>query len=152
MTHKLETKSMTSRTPGPSLASAACLVLAAPLVLAQTAQKTPSVPSPVQTTVAAGVQPGQKCFSELRAFDSSMQREGYWLHGSGFGFGYPMYGYGFGHGYGDLAGMGTGAVVPLIGHGRVRPGYEIRTLIASANILAQSGQQVDAYWKSHVMK
>lgn len=123
---------------GHSLAIAACLGLTAPLVLAQSpAARTPTV----EATAPTATQPAQKCASDLRAFDGAMQKEGYWLHGSGYGYGYPLYGYGFGHGYGDLGGMGTGAVAPLIGHGRVRPGYEIRTLIASANILAESGQQ-----------
>lgn len=138
MKHNREMRTMNSQTLGRSLAIAACLGLAAPLASAQTVQSPAATPSPAQPTAAAGAQP--TCASELRAFDATMQKEGYWLHGSGFGYGYPMFVYGFGHGYGDLGAMGTGAVAPLIGHGRVRPGYEIRTLVASATILAESGQ------------
>ena len=60
-----------------------------------------------------------------------MQKDGYWLGGSGFGYGYPMAGY-------QTPGIGgaTGA-----GYQNVRPGYEVRTLIAAANILAHHGQQ-----------
>ena len=67
-----------------------------------------------------------------------MQKDGYWLSGSGYGYGYPMMGgYGFGYGYptrGRVAATRTG-------YRDVRPGYDARTLIAAANILARSGQQ-----------
>jgi hypothetical protein len=56
-----------------------------------------------------------------------------WLHGSGYGYGYPMYGYGYGYAM-QPASQG-------MGYSRVRPGYDVRTLLASANILAQRGDE-----------
>ena len=95
------------------------------------------------TVSATQPEPAQKCASDLRAFDSAMQKDGNWLHGSGYGYGYPLYGYGYGYvypEYGSLAGQGHSAVNY---HARARPGYEIRTLIASATILAQRGRQAE---------
>jgi hypothetical protein len=54
-----------------------------------------------------------------------------WLGGSGYGYGYPMEAYG-------LFGPGPGAGA---GYPTARSGYELRTLVASANILARQGQQ-----------
>ncbi|MDP4078959.1 PRC-barrel domain-containing protein [Acidovorax sp. A1169] len=76
----------------------------------------------------------QSCTTELSAFDSQLQKDGYWLHGAGYGFGYPVYGYGYIGGYSSDS-------VAATGYGSVRPGYEVRTLIASAHILAQRGDQ-----------
>jgi sporulation protein YlmC with PRC-barrel domain len=89
---------------------------------------------------AAAAKPAQKCLADLTAFDATLQKDGYWFHGAGFGYGYPMYGYGYGY--------GMGAAIPPVSsqatagqYSRARPGYEIRTLLASANILAQRGDQ-----------
>ncbi|MBC7470182.1 MAG: PRC-barrel domain-containing protein, partial [Ramlibacter sp.] len=82
--------------------------------------------------------PAQKCVSDLTAFDSRLQKDGYWLHGSGYGYGYPMYGYGYSYGGERLAASST---PKGSGYWRARPGYEVRTLLASANILAQRGDQ-----------
>ena len=120
-----------------------CLALAAPLAIAQTTEG----PTARQATAAAGAvtatQPAQKCASDLRAFDGTMQKDGNWLHGSGYGYGYPLHGYGYGYAYpeyGSLVGQGHSVVNY---HARARPGYEIRTLIASATILAQRGKQAE---------
>jgi sporulation protein YlmC with PRC-barrel domain len=82
-------------------------------------------------------EPAQKCANDLRAFDGELRKGGYWLHNSGYGYGYPLYGYMYG---------GRGMMLPneplTSGTGlHARPGYEIRTLVASANIMAQRGQQ-----------
>lgn len=77
----------------------------------------------------------QKCANDLHAFDGELQKGGYWLRNSSYGYGFPMYGYMYGAGmlpYGPTT-SGTGM--------HARPGYEIRSLIASANIMAQHGQQ-----------
>lgn len=78
----------------------------------------------------AAVKPAEKCLNDLQTFDNQMAKEGYWLGGSGYGYGYPMEGSGlFGPGL-----TGTG-------YQSAQLGYELRTLIASANILARQGQQ-----------
>ena len=74
----------------------------------------------------SGLTPAKACLSDLSAFDSQMEKEGYWPGGAGFGYGYPMDGY--------------PANSPN-DYRNVRPSYELRTLIAAANILAQRGQQ-----------
>ena len=59
-----------------------------------------------------------------------MRKDGYWLGGSSYGYGYPMVGY-----------QTPGTVnAPGAGYRNVRPGYEVRTLLAAANILARHGQ------------
>ena len=80
------------------------------------------------------VKPAEKCLNDLRAFDKQMEKDGYWVGGSGYGYGYPMYGYG----YGGLYGLGRET---RAGFQNARRGYELRTLVASANILARQGKQ-----------
>jgi sporulation protein YlmC with PRC-barrel domain len=86
------------------------------------------------------VKPAEKCLKDLRAFDNQMEKDGYWLSGSGDGYGYPM----------EMGGYGFGTRTPMtdgsteatgIGYQNARPGYELRTLIAATNILARQGQQ-----------
>jgi len=79
--------------------------------------------------------------NELRALDGQMQTDGNWLHGSGSGYGYPVYGYGYAYGYGENGGLGAEGNMVDGSYTGARPGYEIRTLIASATILAQRGEQ-----------
>ncbi len=139
-------------------AACICLGMAAPVFAAE----------PVATTAANQVSPGERnasaikpaatCLSDLRTFDSQMQKDGYWLGATGYGYGYPIGGYGgFGYGYGlpmgehpaappigdhpVEAGMGVSPAATAAGYHNVRPGYEVRILVASANILARHGQQ-----------
>ena len=118
-----------------SVAACICLGLATP-VLAAGPAATANPPAAARTAAAA--KSAEKCLADLRAFDSRMQKDGYWLSGSGYGYGYPMMGdFGFGYGYP----MSGGAIATQTGYRDVRPGYDVRTLIAAANILARSGQQ-----------
>jgi sporulation protein YlmC with PRC-barrel domain len=94
--------------------------------------------SPAALAQSAATKPAQKCLSDLTAFDSQLQKDGYWLHGSGYGYGYPMVGYGYAFGGARLPASST---PKNSGYSRARPGYEVRTLLASANILAKRGDQ-----------
>jgi sporulation protein YlmC with PRC-barrel domain len=85
-----------------------------------------------ETDAQTPVVPSQQCLNDLQAFDVNLHKDGYWLDGTGYGNGIPVYGYGYS--YGDrYADDGR--------YSRARPGYEVRTLIAAARILAQHGQQ-----------
>ncbi len=143
-----------------SVTACFCLGFAAPLLAAET---TPTNTQKARShTEYAAATSAKTCLSDLRAFDSQMDHDGYWLSGSGYGYGYPMLGYGYGRG--GLMGGGpiaatasapqaapntatpadndTAAAAPARnGYWQARPGYEVRTLLASANILAQHGQQ-----------
>jgi sporulation protein YlmC with PRC-barrel domain len=124
-----------------SLTAALCLSFVAPLLAAEP-PKAATVQNPSRDTSAGtDTAPAQKCARDLSAFESQMQKDGYWLHGSGYGYGYPLFGYGYDHGYGENETLGSGGAPAASWHGRARPGYEVRTLIASANILAESGQK-----------
>ncbi len=144
-------KSMTAVIPpfAASLMGVLCLGFAGPLLAAAPTAESAAASSPSANPSAANSQSAQKCMNDLRAFDDQMLKQGNWHHGStlGFGYGYPVYGYGHGYGYG----YGYGEHGSLVGHGntvgnshsRARPGYEVRTLVASATILAQRGQQAE---------
>lgn len=138
MKHNQETGSIKRSTLAASLTACICFGVTAPLFAA----------TPHAATVNR--QPAQKCLSDLRAFDSQMQKDGYWIHGSGYGYGYPMYGYEYGdrsmYGYknrdrGAIPPGDTGVNQPGSTYWRARPGYEVRTLIVSANVLAKRGDQ-----------
>jgi sporulation protein YlmC with PRC-barrel domain len=86
---------------------------------------------------ASNEKTARKCLRDLRSFDSLLQKDGYWLHGSGYGYDYPMNAH-------DLGGPGTklsGSSAQADAYWHVRPGYEVRTLMAAANVLARRGQQ-----------
>jgi sporulation protein YlmC with PRC-barrel domain len=93
-------------------------------------------PAPAETRVAVA-KPAEGCLSDVRAFHDQMQKEGYWLGGSAYGYGYPIGGYGYGYDY-PMGGYPSGTAAA---YQNMRPGYEVRTLLASANILGQAGQQ-----------
>ncbi len=126
-----------------SVAACICLSLSIPLLAAEppvagtaTQPASGEKSSPIEKKVVA-VEPAEKCLKDLRTFDNQMEKEGYWLGGSGDGYGYPMEGYGL---YGPPL-MDQRVEATGIGYRNARPGYELRTLIASANILARQGQQ-----------
>jgi sporulation protein YlmC with PRC-barrel domain len=91
------------------------------------AQPGPAAEKTAVVTPAAAPKPAEKCLSDVSTFSAEMSKGGYWLGGSDAGYGYGMVG----------AERGVGAA----GYGSARPGYEIRTLVSSATILGQMGQQ-----------
>ncbi len=118
-----------------SVAACFCLGLATPLLAAEPpVTGTVGPPSPSEKNVSAA-KPAEKCLSDLRAFDSQMEKDGYWLGGSGYGYGYPIGGFGYGYP------MDGYPATTANGYQNARPGYEVRILVASANILARHGQQ-----------
>jgi sporulation protein YlmC with PRC-barrel domain len=106
--------------------TAACLGFASASFAAQ---------PPVTGQAAAAPTPSGACVSDVRAFSRQMQKDGFWLESSDYGYGYAAGGYGYDY---PMMGYPAGASV---GYQDARPGYEIRNLLASANILAQNGQQ-----------
>ena len=115
----------------------ACLCLGV-VVSLRAAPAPTNDPSPNVKALSAS-NAGEACRSDVHAFNGQMEKDGYWLGGSGYGYGYPMGGIGFSaEGYGEGYGYAS-ADAP--GYTNARPGYEIRILLASANILAENGQQ-----------
>lgn len=122
-----------------SLTAALYLGFAVPLLAAQPAEPAAArKPSP-DTNAVSTIKASKEYLSDVRAFDSQMQKDGYWLGGSGYGYGYPIYGYGYD--VGGTRASGAAGTRAATGYRRGRPGYKIRTLLAPANILAQRGQQ-----------
>jgi len=72
-----------------------------------------------------------------------MAKDGYWVAGEGYSLGYPMGAAGFGMYGGMISESGIQARAAFVGPSDYngRPGYEVRVLMASANILARHGQQ-----------
>ena len=118
---------MIRSTATATLATCALLASLTPLLAA------PPGPAPAAGAQAAAAQPAAKCLGDVKALSDKMSKEGYWLGGSGYGYGYPMGGYGYGYG------MPMGSMEA--GYGSARPGYQIRTLVSSATVLAQLGQE-----------
>lgn len=122
-----------------SFGLAAPLSAATPPATDATAGATPAAKAPsaasAMTGDAAAVRPAAACLADLRSFSGKMGHDGYWLGGSEYGYGYPMGGYGYGYNY------PIGAYPASGGYSNARPGYEVRTLLASAKVLAQQGQQ-----------
>jgi sporulation protein YlmC with PRC-barrel domain len=116
---------------------AICALLASftPL-LAATTPVPPGLAAVAGPPVAAAL-PAEKCLGDVSAFSDKMSKDGHWLGGSGDSYGYPMGGYGYGY-EASIDGMTAGN---FAGYGSARPGYEVRTLLASATVLAQLGQE-----------
>jgi sporulation protein YlmC with PRC-barrel domain len=122
------------------LAATTCLGLAGSACAAEPAAGTAAGhATPASVTALPRVGAGaQKCLADLHAFNLTIGKDGYWLGGSRYGYGSPAgtsgYGwYGFpGDEYPATASEGVRDA---------RPGYEIRALLVSANILARHGQQ-----------
>jgi sporulation protein YlmC with PRC-barrel domain len=121
-----------------SLATSVSLCLVGQVLAAEpVATGAASASSPDGMTVPS-TKPALKCLRDLGAFTSQMGKDGYWLGGSRYGYGYPVGE--FGYGYGGY----VGSNYPASAEGRyqnARPGYEVRALVAAANILARHGQQ-----------
>ena len=79
--------------------------------------------------------------NDLGAFNSRMEKEGNWIGGSGYGYGYPSGGRLLQSRTNAPDGVSAANKPAASRYMNARPGYEIHTLIASANILAQHGQQ-----------
>src|ERR1035438_6175687 len=124
MKRNTETGTMKRSALAASLTASLCLGFAAPLPAAP-APETATVHKPFgDANAASNMKSAQKCLSDLRAFDIQIQKDGYWLHGSGYGYGYPMYGYA----YADdtmLPPGGAGLNQAGTGYWRARPGYEV---------------------------
>lgn len=95
--------------------------------------------TPTESSAVVDAKSTQKCRSDLRVFDTQMQKDGYWLHWAGYGYGYPIGGYNYDES--RPAPMGSKHSLAATGYWRARPGYEVRTLLASARILAERGQE-----------
>jgi len=123
-----------------SLGAVACLGFAYSAVAGEGATGLAAGPT-IKTSTSAtpeAVRDAQKCLGDLRAFKQMISKDGYGLGGSRYGYGYAVGTSGYGwYSYPD---DNYPASDPA-GAREVRPGYEIRALLASANIMARHGQQ-----------
>jgi sporulation protein YlmC with PRC-barrel domain len=120
-----------------SLALSVCLGFAAPVLADE-----PVVTGTATTHAASGdsaapvAKPAASCLNDLHALHDQMKKDGYWLGASSDAYGYPI-GEGGYYGYAMAAFPSTAETR----YPDVRPGYEVRTLLAAANILARHGLQ-----------
>ncbi len=122
-----------------SVAACLCVFVATPVLGAQTSVPSPATdPAAVASNVAAP-RPAEKCLSDINGLDGQLEKDGYWIGRSSYGYGYYDSMGMMGYGYGGPMLSGTGTM--RTGYQTARPGYEIRTLSAAANILARAGQQ-----------
>ena len=126
---------MKRATRAASVAACFCVGLAVPLLAAEPATPNAANSSADAKNVAT-TKPAEKCLSDLRAFDNQMEKDGHWLGSDGYGYGYPMGEIGYGY-----HPMNGASAATASGYVDAQPGYEVRTLVASANILARRGQQ-----------
>jgi sporulation protein YlmC with PRC-barrel domain len=115
-------------------ASCMCLGLAVPLFAADPAVTGTVSQTPASESSAADKAPVEKCLSDLRILDSKMEKDGYWLGGSGYAYGYPTGTMGYRRSQGGDSGA------DVTGYLNARPGYEVRSLVVAANILARQGK------------
>ena len=120
-----------------SVATCLCLGLAVPLLAAEPTPPGAANPPSSETKNVSATKPAEKCLGDLRVFDDQMEKDGHWLGGAGYGYGYPMGEIGYGYSYP----VGGASAARPTGYMDARPGYEVRTLLASADILARHGQQ-----------
>jgi sporulation protein YlmC with PRC-barrel domain len=121
-----------------SVTTCLCLGFATPLLAAEPPAAGAADQPSAGAKNASAVKPAEKCLSDLHTFQGQMVKDGYWLGGSGYGYGYPMGEAGYGYGYP----VGGNLSATAIDYQNARPGYEVRMLVASANILARHGQQL----------
>jgi sporulation protein YlmC with PRC-barrel domain len=110
-----------------------CISLGTPAVAADP-PATPALATPAGVPVAAA------CLNDLRAFGTQLRTEGYWLGGPGPGYGYPLSGFAYGEEIVPVRPAREGRAAAS-GYTTARAGYEIRLLVAAANVQAQIGQQ-----------
>jgi sporulation protein YlmC with PRC-barrel domain len=130
-----EIEDMKRSTLTGSVAACILLGLATPLLAQTPPAAGADSPASATETNATTAKPAEKCLSDLSVFNTQMQKDGYWLGGAGYGYGFPMGGYGYG------SPVGGYPAANAAGYQDLRPGYEVRALMVSANILARHGQQ-----------
>jgi hypothetical protein len=118
-----------------TVAVCAGLGLCTPLLAATPPDTTAVGTAPSTGTQIAAAKPSEKCMGDVRALNNKMNKEGYWLGEDEYGYGYSMGAYSE---EGPMVGQPEGRYAGSL---TARPGYEIRTLVASANILARNGQE-----------
>ena len=122
------------------MTAALSLTTAAPLHAATPEPAKPAKPEKAAAATPSAPKPARQCLTDLNAFQDQMQKDGYWRGVSGYGYGYPMYGYAYDAGMPSPAMTSAGAS-GVAAYWRARPGYEVRTLLAATQIMAQHGQQ-----------
>lgn len=133
----IQTQIPSQTTLAAALAACLCLGVSAPLLAAPPVVTAAAQAQPRNTFEASNNKAARKCLADLSLFDSQMQKDGYWLHGYGDRYGYPIYGYS----YDERGTLPPNGSLGATSYWRMRPGYEVRTLFASATILGQRGQQ-----------
>ena len=124
------------------IATCLCFGLAGPLLAVPSANADTMTP-PATAADTAPTSSADVCRNDLKNFSQQMEKDGYWVAGAGDSLGYPMGAAGIGMYDGMVSRIRhSGACgVPGPADYNGRPGYEVRVLMASANILARHGQQ-----------
>ncbi|RBP18349.1 sporulation protein YlmC with PRC-barrel domain [Roseiarcus fermentans] len=119
-----------------------CLFATGPLLAAPTAGTETANP-PATGSAASPAGSADACRKDLKTFSQQMAKDGYWVAGEGYSLGYPMGAAGFGIYGGMISESGIQARSASAGPSDYngRPGYEVRILMAAANILARHGLQ-----------